>query len=328
LWGAVFGTIDGMKQPKDTTNHTKQSAKKKYRVRNWKKYNESLVKRGSLTLWIPENVSQIWTEDGRRTYSDASIEMMITLKAMYGLSLRATEGFAQSVFALAGIPLDVPDYTTISRRAEHLSVKLKTVDIKQSVNIILDSTGNKVYGEGEWKVRQHGWSKRRTWTKIHIGIDSDGEIRAEVTTENNIHDSLVVDDILNQEKKPIDGFWGDGAYDASPVYMSLVAHNIPHIHIPPHKNARIRFRAGTLSPPYVRDEHLRAIRKEGRTEWKHSSGYHTRSLVENTMYRYKTAFGERIFLRKKDSQHAEVRVKCNILNTFHFLGMPESFVVT
>lgn len=312
-----------MKQSKDTT-HTN---KKNYRVKNWKEYNQSLVNRGSLTLWIPQNVSTVWNGNGRNTYSDGAIEIILSLKAMYGLPLRALEGFIHSVFALSGISLSVPDYTTISRRALHLNVELKKNTTKESVDIILDSTGNKVYGEGEWKVRQHGWRKRRTWTKIHIGIDSDGEIRAEVITENNIHDSLVIDDILNQEEKPIDGFWGDGAFDACPVYMSLAAHDIQKVHIPPHKNARIRFKVNELSPPYARDENLRAIQKTTREEWKHSSGYHKRSLVENTMYRYKTAFGERISFRKKGSQHAEVRVKCNILNIFHSLGVPESYVV-
>src|SRR3989344_1939796 len=210
-----------MKSTKDGINHTKQSAKRKYRAKNWKEYNESLVKRGSLTLWIPENVDTVWNGHGKQTYSATAIEIIVMLKAMYHLPLRATEGFVRSVFTFAGIPLSVPDYSTVSRRAEHLNVQLKKLDTKKSVDILLDSTGNKVFGEGEWKVRQHGWSKRRTWTKIHIGIDSDGEIRAEVTTENNIHDSLVIDDILNQEEKPINGFWGDGAYDVAPVYMSL-----------------------------------------------------------------------------------------------------------
>jgi len=317
-----------MKSTNDGINHTKLSTKHKYRVRNWKEYNQSLVQRGSLILWIPENVNLVWNSNGKQTYSDAAIEIILSIKAMYGLPLRATEGFVQSIFQLAGITLSVPDYSTISRRAENLSVKLKRINVKQSVNMILDSTGNKIFGEGEWKVRQHGWSKRRTWTKIHIGIDSDGEIRATVTTGNNVHDSTVIDQILNQEEKPIDGFWGDGAYDASPVYMSLVAHGIQGVHIPPHRNAKIKFRDGTLSPPYVRDENIRAIRIQGREKWKNDSDYHKRSLVENTMYRYKTAFGERISFRNRKSQATETLIKCNILNMFRFLGMPESYVVT
>ena len=317
-----------MKSTKDICNHTKQSEKKKYRVRNWKQYNESLVHRGSLIVWIPDDVEYIWyAVSGRNTYQDTAINIILTLKSLYNLPLRATEGFVQSVFGLAGLSLQVPDYTTLSRRAGTLNVTLNTVR-KETVNFIADSTGGKVYGEGEWKVRKHGWCKRRTWKKIHIGIDTDGEIRAVVTTENNIHDATPIDDLLNQETQQIDGFWGDGAYDAAPVYMSLVAHDIHGIHIPPHKNAQIRFRASTTSPPYVRDENIRGIRKLGRATWKRTSGYHTRSLVENTMYRYKTAFGERISFRTKDNQHTEVMVKCNILNKFRELGRPLSYVVT
>jgi len=312
---------------KQTTDN-KNTSKRAYRVKNWKEYNKSLVNRGSLTVWIPDDVESVWYAKGRKTYGDRAIEIMLTLKALYGLPLRATKGFVLSVFSLAGITVDIPDYSTVSRRAKKLNTKLRKRSSKESVGIILDSTGNKVFGEGEWKVRQHGWSKRRTWKKIHIGIDRDGEIRAVVTTENNVHDSEVIDDILNQEEKPVTDFWGDGAYDASPVYMSLAAHAIPGVHIPPHKNARAKFEVNELSPPYTRDLNIRAIQESTREEWKHSSGYHVRSLVETVMYRYKTAFGERISFKNKASQHTEVLVKCNILNTFHSLGMPESYVVS
>ena len=284
-----------------------------------------MVQRGSLTVWIPENVQTLWYANGRGIYADAAIELLLTLKALYHLPLRAATGLAISIFALMRTGLDVPDYSTLSRRAPKLKVSLKKRADKETVNIILDSTGAKVYGEGEWKVRKHGWSKRRTWTKIHIGIDSDGEIRAVVATENNVHDSTVIDRVLAQENKPIEGFWGDGAYDAAPVYMSLQAHAVPHIHIPPHKNGKIRIHGNTHAPPYVRDEHIRAIRKSGRAEWKRASGYHTRSRVENTMFRYKTAFGERVSFRAKDSQRTETLVKCNILNAFQTLGAPESY---
>ena len=312
-----------MTYTKDNENNTKN----KYRVKNWKEYNQSLVQRGSLTVWIPENVEDIWYTEGKGRYEDTAIEIILTLKALYSLPLRATEGLARSMFDLMQVLLHIPDYTTLSRRAKKLKVSLKKQSTKENVSIILDSTGVKVYGEGEWKVRKHGWSKRRTWTKIHIGIDSDGEVRTVVTTKNNIHDSTIIDTALNQEQKPIIDFYGDGAYDTAPVYMSLVAHNIKKIHIPPHKNARIRIHGNTNGPPYIRDENLRAIQKSNLKDWKISSGYHRRSLIENTMYRFKTAFGERISFLNKRSQHTEVLIKCNILNTFHSLGMPMSYPI-
>lgn len=312
-----------MKSTKDTSKHSK----KKYRVKNWKKYNTSLIERGSLTLWIPDDVEHIWYTEGKGIYTDSAIEIMLTLKALYKLPLRGLQGLVVSIFGLLHLPLDVPNYSTVSRRAKKPGVSLKK-QAKGHINLILDSTGGKVFGEGEWKVRKHGWSKRRTWTKIHIGTDSDGEIRVAVTTENNVHDSTVIDDALAQEESTIDGFWGDGAYDAAPVYMSLVGREVSHIHIPPRKGAKVRIHGNTNALPYVRDENIRAIRKSSRAEWKQSTGYHTRSHIENTMFRYKTNFGERFSFRNKDSQHTEVMVKCNILNTFLALGMPESYIVS
>jgi hypothetical protein len=207
-----------MKNAKDNGKPTKQ--KQKYKVRNWSDYNKSLVKRGSLTLWISEDINEWWQGDGHDTYSDKAIEAMLAMQAVYGLPLRATSGFVSSVFDLLGIVLPVPDYTTLSRRARHLRVVLRRTS-KQATDFILDSTGAKVYGEGEWKVRQHGTCTRRTWKKLHIGSDSDGEIRAVVVTDNDTHDSTVIDDALNQETARITDFYGDGAYDTFGVYQSL-----------------------------------------------------------------------------------------------------------
>jgi hypothetical protein len=314
-----------MKTTKDITNRNK--LKKKYKIRNWSQYNTSLINRGSLTLWISDDIASWWYGKGHDTYSDRAIEVMLTIKAVYGLPLRATTGFVQSIFDLLGIPLSVPDYTTISRRAEYLNVHLRKTH-KEITDLILDSTGSKVFGEGEWKVRKHGWSKRRTWKKLHIGIDSHGEIRGVVMTDNNMHDSLVVDNILNQETSQITDFYGDGAYDTWEVYQTLIAWGITGFHIPPRTGAVIQMHGNNNRIPYPRDVNLRAIRKSTRKQWKETSGYHTRSLVENLMFRYKTIFGDHMSFRSDTRQRNEVLTKCNILNTFHFLGVPESYVVT
>ena len=184
-----------MKTTKDSIKITK--TKKKYKVTNWGQYNKALVGRGSLTLWIAEDITTWWYGEGHNTYSNQAIEVMLTIKAVYGLPLRATTGFVQSIFELLGIPLSVPDYSTLSRRAENVSVPLRKTH-KETTDLILDSTGAKVFGEGEWKVRKHGWSKRRTWKKLHVGMSSDGEIRGVVVTDNNVHDSSVVEEILQQ----------------------------------------------------------------------------------------------------------------------------------
>lgn len=314
-----------MKTTKDNTKASKN--KKKYKVRNWGEYNKSLIERGSLTLWIPEDIEKWWYGVGRNTYSSKAIEVMITIQAVYGLPLRATSGFVRSIFELMNMVLSVPDYTTISRRAVNLNVALN-VTRKNATDLILDSTGSKVYGEGEWKVRKHGWSKRRTWKKIHIGIDSKGEIRAVVVTNNDTHDSTVIENILNQEKTPINDFYGDGAYDTYSVYQSLLSRDVTGFHIPPKKDAIIKIHGNTKGPPYPRDENLRAIRRSTRKRWKETSGYHVRSLAETAMFRYKTTFGEHMIFRTDGSQRNEVVTKCNVLNIFHLLGTPDSYAVT
>lgn len=314
-----------MKTITDTTKRTKN--KKKYKIKNWNTYNQALVNRGSLTLWISSDIDTWWYGDGHNTYSDRAIEVMLTFKALYHMPLRMVVGFVRSLFELTGVSVTVPDYTTISRRAKSMKVTLR-VRPKDVTDMLLDSTGSKVYGEGEWKVRKHGWSKRRTWTKIHLGLDSDGEIRAVCVTDKDIHDSLVIDDMLNQETAQITDFFGDGAYDTFDVYQSLLSRGVTGFHIPPQRNAIIKVHGNLKRTPYPRDVNLRAIRKIGRRRWKEESGYHTRSLAETVMFRYKTTFGEHMSFRTEARQKNEVLTKCNILNTFHFLGTPTSYAVT
>ena len=150
-----------MKKTKDSVKHSKN----KYHVKNWSEYNKALIKRGSLTLWISDDIGDWWNGEGHDTYSDKAIETSLVLKAIYRLPLRATVGMIQSIFQLSGIKLSTPDYTTMSRRGKKSNVVLRSSG-KNSTDIILDSTGAKVFGEGEWKVRKHGWGKRRTWKKF------------------------------------------------------------------------------------------------------------------------------------------------------------------
>lgn len=177
-------------------------------------------------------------------------------------------------------------------------------------------------------MRKHGWSKRRTWKKIHIGIDSSGEIRAVVVTGNDTNDSEVIDDVLNQEKAPITDFYGDGAYDVYSVYQTLLSRGTTGFHIPPRKNAVIQIHRNAKRKPYPRDENLRMIRKSSRKKWKETSGYHTRSLGETIMYRYKTTFGDHMSFRSDNRQRNEVLIKYNILNAFRSLGTPDSHIAT
>ena len=193
----------------------------------------------------------------------------------------------------------------------------------------MDSTGLKIYGEGEWKVRMHGVSKRRTWRKLHMGANpDDGEIQAVILTENNVSDDAAVKVLLEQIEQEIVNFAADGAYDKRKVYDCLNTHS-PNVNIliPPRKNARIWKHGNTKAERLKRDENLRSIRTQGRKEWKKDSGYHIRSLAETTMFRLKTIFGDDLSARLLETQITQALVRCAALNKLTHLGMPQSYKV-
>ena len=235
----------------------------------------------------------------------------------------------EDVFKLMSIKLLVPDYSTVSRRASRLKVVLckKTTKKGDKKIVVIDSTGLKVYGEGEWKVKMHGRSKHRTWRKAHLGIGSDGEIQATKLTLNNVADCEVAPDLLNQIEGRIDTVAGDGGYDKEIVYRSLRDRRVKNVLIPPQKNAKIKRHGNLKCAPHQRDENLRLIRKIGRKKWKERSGYHVRSLIEATMFRLKTILGGRLNARKLENQTAEFLISCNILNRMSALGMPDSYAI-
>lgn len=254
---------------------------------------------------------------------------MLTVKSVFHLPNRATEGFVRSVFAREGLRLSVPDHTTLSRRGKDLGVVLPK-KASGHIDMVIDSTGLKIYGEGEWKVRTHGKSKRRTWRKLHLGIEPEsGEIEAVELTENSVDDAQMVEPMLGQIEQPIDHFAGDGSYDKRKVYDSLNRH-APEatVLIPPHRNAHIWQHGNTKAERLKRDENLRAIRKLGRKSWKDSSGYHMRSLAETGMFRFKTIFGDHLSARLLKTQTTQAKICCTALNRMTHLGMPDSYKVS
>src|SRR3954467_4044049 len=255
----------------------KATPKPVYRIRNWKQYNDALVNRGSLTLWVDQAALQAWRYQGpaRRgaqfDYSDTAIQCLLTLRAVYHLTLRATEGFARSLFELMRLDLPVPDYTTLCRRAGTLQIDLPR-HAEGPLHLILDSTGLKAYGEGEWKVRQHGYSKRRTWIKLHLAIDpGTHEIRAAVVSEPGVTDAEAVPSLLEQVENPIEGVGADGAYDRRGVSEEGERRGAEAV-IPPRRDAVIRKHGNMAGPRLARDESLRRIREIGRAAWKEESG--------------------------------------------------------
>ena len=321
----------------------KTKSKDRYRLRNWRDYNTALVRRGSLTLWCDETALAGWVARGRtgrrgrpRTYSDLAITCMLTLKEVYHLPLRAAEGLVQSLMQLLGLTLPVADYSTLSRRRPQLDVRLPTRVPAGPLHVVVDSTGLKVYGEGEWKVRQHGWTKHRSWLKVHLMVDeATSELRAAGVSTPSITDGEMLPDLLAAESAPLRQVTGDGIYDEWRCWGAVAARpERPRAVFPPPrprtgpKRARIRQHGNCRRRPLDRDAHIRQIRRVGRRRWKQDVGYHRRSLAETAVYRLKTLFGPRVSARDFPAQAQEVFIRCAALNRMTALGMPDSVRVT
>jgi hypothetical protein len=313
---------------------TQSRPKTLYRVKNWSEYDKALVQRGSLTFWLSDDFQKTWLYVGEKQrgsqfdYSDQAILLMLTVKEIFHLTNRGVEGFMRSMFQLLNVDLPVPDHSTLSKRGKGLQVNLPKKPA-QNLDIVMDSTGLKIYGEGEWKVRMHGVSKRRTWRKLHVGVNpDDGEIQAVLLTENRVSDDQAVAELLTQIPQPLRVFAADGAYDKRKVYDGLNAHS-PNVTIliPPRKNARIWQHGNSKAERLKRDENLRAIRKDGRKTWKDDSGYHVRSLAETIMFRLKTIFDDGLSTRLIATQTTQALIRCAALNKMTHLGMPQSYKV-
>jgi IS5 family transposase len=312
-----------------------KTAKAKYRLRNWREYTAALTQRGNLTLWVSDQTLGAWHEHARsskrgapRTYSDTAIVCLAMLGAVYKLTLRATEGLMASVLELLGIELAVPNYTTLCRRRQMLEVALPRRTQGNPLHMVVDATGIKVYGEGAWKVRCHGWSKRRTQAaKLHLGVDeASGEIVAAVATTNDFSDGQLLPDLLDQIDQPVVQVSGDGAYDTHECYAAIDK-RAAQAAIPPRRSACIWQHSHLNTPPHSRHENLRCMRRYGRTRWKRACGYHRRSLAETAIFRVKTIFGDHVRARLFEAQGAELLIRCVALNHMTHLGMPDSYAV-
>lgn len=310
-----------------------KNKKAKFKVKNWSQYNKSLIERGSLTIWITPEVLDGWKDKrpaqrgAQFEYSDRAIEALLTLKFLLKLPYRATQGFGQSLFNLLEVELSVPNYTTLSRRAKTITVDLPQRS-ETARHIVMDATGLKVYGEGEWKVRKHGYSKRRTWRKIHLSINPETQdIVVAQLTPNSVTDGQAGVTMLWELPNTPDQVTGDGGYDKQPFYQECQTLSIDNVVVPPQRNAKIWQHGNCKQPPHPRDENLRYIRQHGRKKWKREHHYHQRSLAETTIFRYKCLFGAYLQSRDDESQRNEARLKCAILNRITALGLPDSYKV-
>ena len=305
----------------------------KYRVRNWREYNRALVRRGSITLWVDEQAVAAWRNEemsGRRgrprIYTDTAIECALIVKAVFHVSLRAAQGFLESVVRLMGVGLPVPDYTTVSRRQAGLIRVLTQVASATARHVVIDTTGLKVYGAGEWYIRKYGMGRgrRRTWRKLHLGVDETSkEIVAVDLSTSGVHDSSHLPLVLDQVIGDVNQVSGDRGYDSGTCYQAIFARGaVPTI--PPRRNAKVS--RAKDPPPFraERDAVLRRIREEGRYVWRTTSGATRQSLAENAVSRFKALAGIKLASRKFENQRVEARVKCRLINRMTALGMPRS----
>lgn len=305
--------------------------KVRYKVRNWSRYNRALKRRYSLEIWLSPDVVRGWYaqpsgQRGRpRVYSDLAITFCLTIRALFDLPLRGCQGLLESLLADTG--LAVPDYSVLCRRARGLDVKLPVRRHTGRVHLLVDSSGLKVYGEGEWQVRAHGWSKRRTWRKLHLGVDeATGEVLVARVTDAGAADGRTLVELLPEVEAPLSRAIGDGAYDRREVWDALAARGADAL-IPPRRNARVWGHGDRDGPPLQRDEHMREIRAVGRKRWKLESGYSRRSLVETAFWRFKSIFGDRLRSRVFENQETEGLLKVRAMNVMTGLSMPDSFPV-
>jgi IS5 family transposase len=302
----------------------------RYRTTNWKTYNAALKARGALTLWLDKDMQWLATPTGRRgrqkTFSDAAIQFCLSIKCLFGQALRQTLGLVESLLRLAGLDWPVPDYSTVCRRQKTLQAQLSYRPSAGPVQLLVDSTGIKFLGEGEWKRKKHGAEYRRQWRKVHLGIDAQTlEIRAIEVTSNAIGDAPMLPELLAQipEDEAIASVCADGAYDTRGCRDAIALRGAMAV-IAPRKNASLWRRASPGSG--ARNEAVRACQRLGTRIWKTWSGYHRRSLVETKMHCFKR-LGERVMARTFERQVVELHVRVALLNRFSQIGRPHTVAV-
>ena len=303
-----------------------KASKPRYKTTNWPAYNLALQKRGDLTIWFSPDLTWYGNErigkTGRPTrYRDHAIQTILTLKALFSQALRQIRGLVVSLVRQLKLNWIVPCYSTVSRRQAKLNVAIPVRRTQEPLHLLIDSTGLKFYGEGEWKVKKHGMAYRRGWRKVHLAIDrTTQEIHAVEMTDQYQSDSPQVPGLLAQlpTAAMLGSVTADGAYDKRRVYRSVHERGAELI-TPPCKNAQCW--KDNTDWANSRNNNLTAIKRLGRAIWKRWSGYHQRNLIETAMHRFKR-LGERLHARKPAQQAAEVYIRCAILNRWVQLGLP------
>jgi transposase len=307
--------------------------KQKFKVTNWAAYNESLRRRGDLTVWISDEALSQWSaprrtsRGGQPIYSDLAITMCLTLRVVYDQPLRQTQGMMRSIATLMGVDIAVPDFSTLSRRSKGLVLPpvRRLTACQDPVHLVVDSTGLKIFGEGEWLENKHKTKvKRKRWRKLHLGLDLvSGEIICSELTTDDVGDPTALPCLLGQIDGPVAKFIADGAYDGSPTrdLPATRLGEIVEVIVPPPKTA-VQSPQAALNPT-ARDLHIAEIETRGRMAWQKSTGYNKRSRIETQMGRWKTVIGPKLQAQNFDNQTTEAKIGVRALNQMTDLGRPE-----
>jgi len=312
--------------------HRHRVPKARYRVRNWAEYDRGLVQRGDVRVWISAEALAHWTAacrstpGGQRRFSNLAVETVLVLGALYKLPLRQTEGFVRSLIALMRLELTVPDHTTLARRRRTMQTTEFRWPRTKPVDIVIDSTGLKFHGAGEWARAKHGES-RRSWRKLHISVNpDDNEIIAFELTDDDTSDAAMIGDLVAASGGNIRAVIADGAYDGEPTYDAIRAArppgSPPKIVIPP-KAPSIPDK-GDPHGGSERKRHAAEIARHGRMAWQRRHGYGKRSLAETAFSRIKTINDGRLTSRTFGSQQNEIAVHIKIANRNMLIARPVS----
>ena len=277
-------------------------------------------------MWLTPGAIATWAAAGvgkrgwQLQYSDAAIETALTLRLIFHLPLRQTEGFLTSIFGMLGVALSAPDHTTLSRRGQRLDLSLRRVPLDDGIHLIVDSTGLSIVGEGEWAAAKHGGRGPRGWKKLHLGVDGSGVIVAHALTGGHADDATTAIDLIATVDGDVTCVTADADYDTIGVYEAAAGRGA-RVVIPPTRTATVSRRGPRSS---ARDRTINAVEEVGRRRWKKESGYHRQGRVENAFFRYKSIIGENLRARGPGGQGSEAILACNILNQMTALGRPAS----
>src|ERR671916_299979 len=302
--------------------------RQRHRVTNWPAYEAGLRARGSLTVWFSDTAIEAWRagprtgRGGQPRYSALAIATALTLRAVFRLALRQTEGLVASIIGLLGLDLAVPDHSTLSRRAETLEMPRPRCG-REPMHLLVDSTGLKLCGPGEWLIEKHGTKTRRGWRKLHLATDADtGRIVASAPTGKDVDDGSRVGPLLDRVEGLVASLTGDGAYDRDDVYAEVAARHPDAAVIVPPRSSAVPSEAAETDPTQ-RDRHLQVIAQRGRMGWQRASKYGWRALVESDIARWKRVIGDGLRSQTDGRQATEVAIAADVLNRMLDLGRPE-----